>query len=69
MSNGMSEIDALRQRSRMMRLVAVAIFSIIVFRLGWLQLVRGGFYRDLSEDNYVQGFEVRAPRGLHHRPQ
>jgi penicillin-binding protein 2 len=47
-----------------MRLVTIGIFTIIVFRLGWLQLARGGFYRDLSEDNYVQGFEVRAPRGL-----
>ncbi|MCK4409027.1 MAG: hypothetical protein KAW67_03020, partial [Candidatus Eisenbacteria sp.] len=63
-SSGMVEIDALRQRSRVMRLVALAIFSVIVFRLGWLQLGRGGFYRDLSENNYVQGFEVRAPRGL-----
>ena len=63
-SNGLAEIDALRQRSRVVRLVAFAIFSLIVLRLGWLQLARGGFYRDLSEDNYVQGFEVRAPRGL-----
>ena len=64
MSSGMVEIDALRQRSRVMRLAAFAIFAIIVFRLGWLQLAMGGFYRDLSENNYVQGFEVRAPRGL-----
>jgi len=63
-SSGLAEMDALRQRSRTMRLVAFAIFSLIVLRLGWLQLARGGFYRDLSEDNYVQGFEVRAPRGL-----
>ncbi len=63
-SSGMVEIDALRQRSRIVRLVAFTIFSLIVVRLGWLQLARGGFYRDLSEDNYVQGFEVRAPRGL-----
>ncbi len=62
--SGLAEIDALRQRSRVVRLVAFAIFSLIVLRLGWLQLARGGFYRDLSEDNYVQGFEVRAPRGL-----
>jgi len=63
-SSGLAEMDALRQRSRIVRLVAFAIFSLIVVRLGWLQLARGGFYRDLSEDNYVQGFEVRAPRGL-----
>ena len=36
----------------------------IVVRLGWLQLARGGFYEGLSEDNYVQGFPVKAPRGL-----
>lgn len=64
MSNGLAEIDVLRQRARFVRLVAFIIFAVIVLRLGWLQLARGGFYRDLSEDNYVQGFEVRAPRGL-----
>jgi penicillin-binding protein 2 len=63
-SSALAELDDLRQRSRLVRLVAFLIFSIIVLRLGWLQLARGGFYRDLSEDNYVQGFEVRAPRGL-----
>ena len=63
-SSGLAEMNALRQRSRMVRLIAFAIFTIIVLRLGWLQLARGGFYRDLSENNYVQGFEVRAPRGL-----
>jgi len=47
-----------------MRAIALAVFVVIIGRLGWLQLVRGGFYRNLSEDNYVQGFEVHAPRGL-----
>ena len=64
MSNAIAEVDTLRQRSRIIRLVAYAIFCVMVLRLGWLQLARGGFYRDLSEDNYVQGFVVRAPRGL-----
>jgi len=63
-SNALAELDVLRARSRIMRFAALVIFSVIVLRLGWLQLARGGFYRDLSEDNYVQGFEVRAPRGL-----
>jgi penicillin-binding protein 2 len=60
----MPEIDHARHRSRVVRLVAYAIFVVIVLRLGWLQLAKGTFYRDLSEDNYVQGFEVGAPRGL-----
>ncbi len=57
-------IDERRLRSRVLRLAAVVVCIIIVGRLGWLQLIRGEFYRNLSEDNYVQGFEVRAPRGL-----
>ncbi len=57
-------IDERRFRTRVLRLTAVVVCLIIVGRLGWLQLIRGEFYRDLSEDNYVQGFEVGAPRGL-----
>lgn len=57
-------LEAARRRGRHLRLVATVIIFVIVTRLGWLQLARGGFYRGLSEDNYVQGFEVRAPRGL-----
>jgi penicillin-binding protein 2 len=57
-------LEAARGRARHLKLVAALIILVIVTRLGWLQLARGGFYRDLSEDNYVQGFEVRAPRGL-----
>lgn len=57
-------LEAARGRARHLKLVASVIILVIVTRLGWLQLARGDFYRHLSEDNYVQGFEVRAPRGL-----
>jgi penicillin-binding protein 2 len=60
----MADADDFRQRSRVLRLVAFGVFAIVFLRLGWLQLARGGFYLDLSEDNYVQGFPVTAPRGL-----
>jgi penicillin-binding protein 2 len=56
--------DAVRQRSRVLRIAAFALFLVIAGRLGWLQLARGTIYRELSEENYVQGFEIRAPRGL-----
>jgi len=46
------------------RLLVLALFVLIAGRLGWLQLARGGFYRDLSRENYVQGFPIRAPRGV-----
>lgn len=57
-------LEAARGRARHLKLVASVIILIILTRLGWLQLARGSFYRGLSEENYVQGFEVRAPRGL-----
>ncbi|MFH1502500.1 MAG: penicillin-binding protein 2 [Candidatus Eisenbacteria bacterium] len=61
--NGSDALDNVRARSRVLRAAALVVFIIIVSRLGWLQLARGGFYRNLSEDNYVQGFEIHAPRG------
>jgi penicillin-binding protein 2 len=62
--NGLQGLDSVRLRSKALRLAAIALSLIIVVRLGWLQLARGAFYEDLSTDNYVQGFIVRAPRGL-----
>lgn len=47
-----------------MSTIALAVVLVIIGRLGWLQLARGGFYRNLSQDNYVQSFEIHAPRGL-----
>jgi penicillin-binding protein 2 len=63
-ARAMAESEVLRKRSRVLRVAALAIFAVIFLRLGWLQLARGSFYFDLSEDNYVQGFVVSAPRGL-----
>lgn len=57
-------VETAKGRSRALRVAAAVVFVIMMGRLGWLQLARGEFYRDLSEENYVQGFEVRAPRGL-----
>lgn len=56
--------DTSVQRSRHLRFAVLLLFALIVGRLGWLQLARGGFYRDLSRENYVQGFPIRAPRGV-----
>jgi penicillin-binding protein 2 len=64
MRHDRSGVEAVRRRSRVLRVIAVALFFVILGRLGWLQLVRGGFYMELSEDNYVQAFEIPAPRGL-----
>lgn len=51
-------------RSAHLRLAVLVVFLLIVPRLVWLQLARGGAYYGLSEENYVQEFTLRAPRGL-----
>jgi penicillin-binding protein 2 len=56
--------DTIARRARHVRIVVLVLFVLIAGRLGWLQLARGGFYRDLSRENYVQGFPIRAPRGV-----
>ena len=43
--------------------VALAMFSIIFFRLWYLQVLSGGAYRAQAENNQVRDITVQAPRG------
>jgi len=62
--NAPGRFDTTAARARHLRLGAALLIVLILGRLGWLQLARGGFYRDLSRENYVQGVPIRAPRGV-----
>ena len=39
-------------------------FGILVFRLAYLQIIRGGYYRRLAEQNRLRLVPEQAPRGL-----
>ncbi len=40
------------------------LFSVLLGRLFYLQVMRGDFYRVLSENNYTRSIVLRSPRGM-----
>jgi penicillin-binding protein 2 len=52
------------KRSYILRWTIIVIFSIILFRLLELQVVRGAIYQELSERNRIRQIPVSASRGV-----
>ncbi|MCK5237248.1 MAG: penicillin-binding protein 2 [Deltaproteobacteria bacterium] len=44
--------------------VIALIFSLLTFRIWYLQIVKGSYYKDLSEGNRIRLTAISAPRGL-----
>lgn len=42
----------------------IAITALLLFRLWYVQIYRGDYYRQISENNRIQYIEIPAPRGL-----
>ena len=40
------------------------LFGLLILRLWYLQVVKGSYFRDLSENNRIRSIYVQAPRGL-----
>ncbi len=58
------EARELRKRLQFAFIVVVAVFTLILFRLTYLQIIQGDRFRNLSESNRVQIRVVTAPRGV-----
>jgi penicillin-binding protein 2 len=58
------EKGGLTERIYVLFVVVTLAFSILVLKLGWMQLVRGAHYRQISEENRLQLHRIHAPRGL-----
>ena len=50
-------------RFQVVLLFMFLLYLVIVFRLVQLQIVKGSYYREISENNYVRLFTVNPPRG------
>ena len=64
-----SELDFLYERQLQTRIrvayfIAIFIFGLLFLRLWFLQIVEGGEYRRLSENNRIRTRKVKAPRGF-----
>lgn len=45
-------------------LFLIAVTAVLLFRLWYVQIYRGDYYRQISENNRIQYIEIPAPRGL-----
>jgi penicillin-binding protein 2 len=57
------DLEAQRRRFQAVIAVIVAIFVVLTLRLWYLQLIRGEYYRELSESNRIRVENVPPPRG------
>jgi penicillin-binding protein 2 len=53
----------LKQRERIATIVVAGVFGLLVLRLLVLQVLQGGRYRELSEENRIRVEVLTAPRG------
>ncbi len=61
--SGWSGVPDLTKRFIVLSLVAAGIFLLLVFRLWYLQVVKGERYHNLSEKNRIRYLPIAAPRG------
>lgn len=67
MTNGLfhqDDLGLLQRRLLLLRLGLLIALVLILARLWYLQIVKGQFYRELSEQNRVRTVSVRPARGL-----
>ena len=53
-----------KRRLWMLSALVVLVFAVLALRLWYLQIVRGKYYRELSENNRVRIVNIRPPRGV-----
>ncbi|HEX7125072.1 MAG TPA: penicillin-binding protein 2 [Thermodesulfobacteriota bacterium] len=64
LGDGDHEARELRNRFQYAFIVVVGVFTLILFRLTYLQIIQGDTFRNLSESNRVRIRVVTAPRGI-----
>lgn len=57
-------MNDLISKIKVTRIIAWLGIGILIFRLWFLQVLDGAYYRDKSENNRVRGIRTGAPRGL-----
>ena len=49
---------------RFFRVLAIAVFFLLAFRVFFLQLLKGDYYSALARENRMRYVDIEAPRGL-----
>lgn len=60
-----TEIERERLRQRLVRLTMIIIitFGLLIVKMGYLQIIKGNYYRKVSENNRIRLIPIAAPRG------
>jgi len=58
-----AEIEKLRQRLVRLTMIIIIAFAILVVKMGYLQIIKGNYYRKISENNRIRLIPIAAPRG------
>ncbi len=59
--NGISKEQ--KNRINIIAIIVTALFSILIIRLFYLQIIKGGYYHDLAKNNATRVIYLAAPRG------
>ncbi len=63
-SNTYVSMNFSMNKIRWLLFVTVAAFSILGFRIGYLQVAKGDEYRSAAEENRIRIYDIKAPRGI-----
>jgi len=59
-----TELEKLRQRLVRLTVIVIIAFSILIIRTGYLQIIKGNYYRKVSENNRIRLIPITASRGM-----
>lgn len=57
-------LTTVNQRLKLLQIAIIAVCSIFVFRLFYLQVIRYGYYQDLAQASQLRRYEIAAERGV-----
>ncbi|MDI6781136.1 MAG: penicillin-binding protein 2 [bacterium] len=58
------EVSFLKQRLIAITMMVLILFGILMLRIGYLQIIKGGHFRNISENNRIRLIPITASRGM-----
>ncbi|MFH1896652.1 MAG: penicillin-binding protein 2 [Candidatus Desantisbacteria bacterium] len=58
------EIGFLKQRLMAITVMVLILFGILMLRITYLQIIKGGYFRNISENNRIRLIPIAASRGM-----
>lgn len=60
---GVRELDRIKRRVIYLRQIIILLLSVLLIQAFYLQVIRGGYYRERSRNNSLRVYRVKAARG------